>query len=178
MVAGRTTASSVFSRVSFDARLGRQPVVFASVGSTTNPDNANDRLRMADASGFDVALQERSANADSTHGAEVLHYVAIEPTLATVLSGPEIGRFATKVTDLAKTLFFARTHSNSGAFFSEVQTANDERAVTLRYSSFSGPSVVMLVDAENSNGVGPLQGGGETVGYAVWPLGALYGRPR
>jgi hypothetical protein len=139
--------ASAFQTAKFTSVLKTAPVVVASViapnviGPPPVADNpANVRLNTITTAGFSYMLQEEQASTDQKHGAEVISYIAWEPSLNLIQGAPdyliEVGKKVAAVGDAVAIVPFAQPKVDIASFLGDMQTALDKDPSSLRYTTF------------------------------------------
>jgi len=177
-VAGYVTTDKVvgatnttFAPVAFTA-LSATPAVFSGVSTYNETDPEADvvttRVQNITTAGFEVAMQEQEANAE-THTTETIHYIAVVPITGTTASDSipvEVGITGKSFTNSWKTLNFTSTFSSAPMVALNIQTFNGNNPASIRYGNavHTETAVDIQIDEEKSKDTETTHSA-EAVGY-------------
>ena len=158
--ADRTTTNTVtgvisaFTPVLFPTAFAGTPVVFSGVSTFNEADAVTTRQQNINSFGFEAAMQEQEANAQ-THALENIDYIAIEPVTGTVAASSipiEVGNTGNVVNNSWYTLNFATSFSSVPMVALNMQTFNGNNSASMRYGNavLTQSAIDMQVDEETS----------------------------
>lgn len=162
---GSTTVDSSWRTITHGCAL-TDPVVIALPATQSDPDPVTVRLRNVATNSFDITLQEWPYQTGS-HGSETVHYLAIEKGTH-IVDGKLIVVGNRTLTESFATISF--TMYDTPVIFTQIQTNDDEDAITVRQRSIStGSYQARLQQQENLTFIGSH--GSEEGGYVIFTPG-------
>ena len=150
---------------SFSLPFGATPVVLTQVVTTAGPAAVQPRVSAVTTTGFTLELDEEQA-ADGLHSGETVHYVAVKPGSARMVSSRylfEAGVTPRTVTDAFAPLTFQRTLAKP-FFLGQSQTRLGTSPIVTRYRNLSVKGVEVRVQEETSRDPNTTHPG-EAIGY-------------
>ena len=171
--AGRKSGVNTYwTRVNFAESFDVTPVVIAQVASRTDSVPVVTRVRNVNANGFDVRLQVEEALKSDGHGAETVHFVAMEPGVAThegrtiqALTFPGVRQNASR-------LAFSSSFSEAPALVAAMQTSSGGDTAALRLLDLDAHAAEVFVQEEQSKDA-EVSHAGEIVGLIAMEAGTL-----
>lgn len=172
VIASKLNVSSDWKRVTFATPLSAVPLVLTGIATDNEAQPVTARLKNVDATGFDIRLQEEENGGDgsgnTTHAAEEVHYVAIEPGSGELpLGAYSVAIEPPQQTHQWRTVAFSPDFTTTPAFIGGVQTYRGGDVATLR-SRAPSASGIQLRYQEEQSGDGEIFHTPEVVGYAVF----------
>ncbi|MEM1320597.1 MAG: PA14 domain-containing protein, partial [Bacteroidota bacterium] len=157
-----------WTTVNFPATFNTTPVVFAQCVTYGDFYPVTARVRNITTTSFEVRLQEEEAyNGTNDHGAETVHWVAVEQGSQTSNFRFECDETGNVVTHNWSTVNFGQSYSSNPIVIAESQSFNGGDPFTLRYQNLTSSSVEISVDEEESNDT-ETDHTTEDIGYAVF----------
>jgi hypothetical protein len=150
LVAGTQSLTDDWTTINFGTTLGNTPAVVSTVITTNDGAAVTTRTRNVTTTSFDLRLQEQQA-ADGDHGAETVHYLAMETGNGTSDGITYIsGRTGTAVTDAIFNQSFSPSFADVPVFLASVQTFNDADPLSIRTTLVRQNSARFFLQEETS----------------------------
>jgi len=132
--------------ITFPFEFDTKPIVFTQVVTTEDVTPVNTRVRQVSTAQFELRLQEEEVNEDRDHDREEVAWFAIEP--GTQTTEYEVNAGTVDIKELWSTIDIS--FNNTPAFFSAIQTFQDDEPCEVRYDNLSEGSVHLKIQEEKS----------------------------